>query len=359
MSVDARIRRGLTMIDKDLPVVDTIGAYEDLERGIRRDSRRRRVLIAAVAAIALVLSAATALLSRPGGGDVEPAPPLPTRVYYLDDDGGVSYVAGDGSRQSLPATNVDRFALSPDGHQLAYIGGGPEGQRRGLWIVDADGSNGHRITLCARCIPGWGLAWSHDGTRLAFVTSRPGEPTWQVRVRTLATGEELELEERDVLSGVAFSPDDEHLALVVGSENPVVSTIDVGDRLASLRPVSPSHRAVQAPVWSQDGTTIYYTASDTEPDPTRSDTDTPLDLLRVSDVYALDVTAGQERQVTHAVVGERYYVVQPHGDRFLTTHADSSGDPIIGWLSQDGSSFEPILEPTGRPLTGLSAELQP
>lgn len=51
MSVDARIRKGLTMIEKELPEVDTVASYENLERDTRHGDRRRRTLIAAAAAV--------------------------------------------------------------------------------------------------------------------------------------------------------------------------------------------------------------------------------------------------------------------------------------------------------------------
>jgi len=56
MSVDARIRRGITMIENNLPEVDTLEAYENLERDIRRDSRRRRAVIGAAAAAAVLVA---------------------------------------------------------------------------------------------------------------------------------------------------------------------------------------------------------------------------------------------------------------------------------------------------------------
>ena len=51
MSVDARIRKGLTMIEKELPEVDTLDSSKNLERDTRRGDRRRRALIAAAAAV--------------------------------------------------------------------------------------------------------------------------------------------------------------------------------------------------------------------------------------------------------------------------------------------------------------------
>ena len=54
MSLDARIREGLTMIDKTLPEVDARAGLDDLHREIARDTRRRRVAIIAAAAAVLI-----------------------------------------------------------------------------------------------------------------------------------------------------------------------------------------------------------------------------------------------------------------------------------------------------------------
>ena len=81
MSVDARIREGLTMIDNQLPEVDTLEGYENLERDVRRDSQRRRALIGVAAAA--VLAAGAAVVLNWGGEEKPepaPAPPLPNKV---------------------------------------------------------------------------------------------------------------------------------------------------------------------------------------------------------------------------------------------------------------------------------------
>jgi hypothetical protein len=73
MSVDSRIRKGLTMIDKKLLAVDTAAGYEDLQREVRRDTRRRRALLGAVAAAVLIVTTGGVLLSRSDQRQVQPA----------------------------------------------------------------------------------------------------------------------------------------------------------------------------------------------------------------------------------------------------------------------------------------------
>ena len=53
-------------------------------------------------------------------------------------------------------------------------------------------------------------------------------------------------------------------------------------------------------------------------------------------MYAVDAATGEERQITHAAIGERYYIVHAYGDWFLTTHAVSMGDSKGDVTSWDG-----------------------
>jgi hypothetical protein len=73
MSVDTRIRKGLTMIEKSLPTVDTVEGYQNLQREVRRGTWRRRALIGAAAAAVLVVSTCAVLLNWNGQNNAEPA----------------------------------------------------------------------------------------------------------------------------------------------------------------------------------------------------------------------------------------------------------------------------------------------
>lgn len=73
MSVDARVREGLTMIDKKLPTVDTVEGYENLELEVRRRTHRRRALVGVAAAAVLVVTTGAMLLNRNNQSSVQPA----------------------------------------------------------------------------------------------------------------------------------------------------------------------------------------------------------------------------------------------------------------------------------------------
>lgn len=357
MSVDARIRQGLTMIEDKLPAVDTVEGYEDLERDIRRDTRRRRVLIAAAAAAVLIVSAGAVLLNRGGGDEVEPAPPptLPDKVAYFDDNGGVSFVAQDGTRQTFDAKNVDRLAFSPDGQQVAYITVNGSTDARRLWISDVDGT--HRVRQpapCAGCQPGFGVTWSNDGTRLAYSEFTPGKKPAQLRIRTVGTGREqvFDLPARSDARGPRFSPDDRKLAInLSGDAGAYVAVIDSAEGISSLTRVSDIHTQVQAPAWSEDGQTVYFTATTTGEDTN--------DVTASIDLFAVGADGSDLRQITHAAAGERFFGAQPYQGRFLISRAQGAEPWEIGWLSGDGSTFTPMKGEDGKPLLGNAPVLQP
>ncbi len=69
------------------------------------------------------------------------------------------------------AYNEYGFAWSPDSRQILY---GRE-NREGIYVIDADGRNDHRVTRDSPRPIAWGaLAWSPDGRSIAYATNRTG-----------------------------------------------------------------------------------------------------------------------------------------------------------------------------------------
>jgi hypothetical protein len=357
MSVDARIRKGLTMIEKELPGVDPLAEFEDLERDIRRGSRRRRALIGAAAAVVVAAAASAVLLNQHHESQMSPARnTMPNRVTTFDQGGRLSYVADDGSRQIVPAKNVDRFALSPDGNQIAYTTySNKHWVARKLWLAKADGTDPHQVAMpCDTCQPGYGVAWSHDGSRLLYVVWPGKNKAAQVRIRNVATGTDrvfrmpLGVDPR----GPSFSPDDQSVALnVSGEAGSYVATFEPAKGMSSLEPVGDTHNEVQYPSWSADGRTVYFTA--TTSGQSSGETDASNDL------YAVNADGSDLRMVTHAVDGERFFGAVPYKNQFLISRARGNGPYVVGWLSLDGSTFTPMKGPDGKPVLGNTAQIQP
>jgi Tol biopolymer transport system component len=355
MSVDARIRRGLTMIEKELPTVDTVEGFDSLERDIRRDRNRRRTVIGVAAAAAVLVAASGAfLVHRDSGNEIHPAPPphQHAKVYYFDNDGKVSYVGDDGARQTLPVNNVDRVAFSSGG-QVAYIT--DDGKTRSLWIADTDGSNAQQQPAsCDGCKPGYGVTWSNDGRRLAYAVFTPGHDPTQLRVLTVGSDDALTFDMPRGCDprGPRFSPDDQSLAFNLSChDGEHVATLDPNVATSTPTKVAGSWSQVQVPSWSRDGETLYFTAT--------TSGDNTNDVTASIDVFAVGADGTNLRQITHAAPGERYFGATPVGNGFLVSRAEGSAPSEVGWLSADGSTFTPKKDSNGEPLLGSQPRLQP
>lgn len=88
-------------------------------------------------------------------------------IYVMDSDGSnIVRLTGFGG------DSLDDYAptWSPDGQRIAFVRGKiPPGGAGKLWVIDADGSNGH--VLLDQPLVDF-PAWSPDGTRIAFELGR-------------------------------------------------------------------------------------------------------------------------------------------------------------------------------------------
>jgi Tol biopolymer transport system component len=128
---------------------------------------------------------ANASLSPDGSQMVYASWPRGAGIYVIDTDGGRPHLLRKGGRRQWYSgppgsdgwarTSLEDPAFSPDGTKIAYIDGMHDGGN-GLRVMDADGSH-VRVLLDSNgelsdgiSIPDCegALAWSPDGTRLAF-----------------------------------------------------------------------------------------------------------------------------------------------------------------------------------------------
>jgi hypothetical protein len=125
-------------------------------------------VVAAAATLGFLLVAARAEAAFPGGNGK-----IAYQLVRFSSQGveskDISVMDADGSKPTQLTTSDDGWssdpAWSPDGTQIAFSRLVDFGVPLELWIMDADGSNPHRIpTGVSSIIP----AWSPDATKIAF-----------------------------------------------------------------------------------------------------------------------------------------------------------------------------------------------
>jgi len=106
-----------------------------------------------------------------------------TKVVFVGWDAGLYVIDADGGTPRLIARSYMAWwlgspAWSPDGSRIAYTvyeEGGPEGFTFQIWTVKPDGTDSRRLIDLGACGGGdcsGGLAWSPDGSMLAFHSMR-------------------------------------------------------------------------------------------------------------------------------------------------------------------------------------------
>ena len=317
MSVDDRVRRGL----KEVVPADPSGVYERIvERRVRRRIARRMQSVALAIAVVTGTVGGVALLSRAFWSREAPAGPA------ITGNGIIAYAVPDAKATDSGghALTLRIYTIEPSGgqtRQIASVEGGaggldwsPDGQRLafgvwqegGVYVVDADGSNPHRVVD-----DGLQPSWSPDGERLAYagydgeihvvdgdgsnesvLTDLSGSatsPDWSPDGRSIAfvgpgpedhrQGWDIYVMDADGSNVVdvtnhpavdldpAWSPDGAVILFRSRRAMPVGSTPEgeFNERLYTIHPngsglseLTTTTTITQSPVWSPDGTKIAF-----------------------------------------------------------------------------------------------------
>jgi TolB protein len=186
-------------------------------------------------------------------------------------------------------------AWSPDGRQIAYLAAGTYfGENgyagpAGLFVMDADGSDKHRIT--GRGNPGSNVAWSPRGNTIAFVADND---IWAID----ATGGNL----RRVFNGqgrptedMTWSPEGRQLAFAHGDGQDFEVFLINADG-TGLRNLTDNDRFQdREPSWSPDGKALAFS--------TNRDGN--------YEIYVMNANGGNPTRVTDTSVEERSPVWSP------------------------------------------------
>lgn len=142
--------------------------------------------------------------------------------------------------------------------RIAYISavGVGSDQNYQLFVADADGFNPQAVVGSPE--PLLSPSWSHDGTRLAYVSFEKGNSA--IYVQNVATGQrELVSSSKGINGAPSFSPDGRYLAMALSySGNP---EIYVRDLVTGQKTQITRHWSIDTePVWSPDSKWIYFTS---------------------------------------------------------------------------------------------------
>ena len=105
-----------------------------------------------------------ALATAIGVLPVGAAPPVGSRIAYVR-AGAIYVLTGTVERRLTHDSDDARPRWSPDGQRIAYV------HAHGLWVINSDGTGGRVLANG----PAGGPAWSPDGQHLAFAASCEGQ----------------------------------------------------------------------------------------------------------------------------------------------------------------------------------------
>ena len=290
--------------------------------------------------------------------------------------------------QYLDMETVSNPQLSPDGAEIIYTRGWidrmEDRRASSLWIMDSDGAHNRFL------IHGSSPRWSPDGTRYLYLAE--GEPTGRqifVQWRTIAGPATQVTRLEQAPSNVRWSPDGKWIAFtafVPGDKgwgiNPpgkpdgakwttsprvVEDLVYRRDRVGFYEPgythvfvVSAEggtarqltdgdwHHGRGGIAWTPDGSEILFSSLRTE--------DAPW-AWRESEIYAVNTTSGDIRQLTTRRGPDSNPVVSPDGRRVAYTGYDFSDDTYIAQrlyvMNIDGSGSKVLTESLDRSPRGL------
>ncbi len=280
----------------------------------------------------------------------ESGPDRDTDIYLVNPD-------GSDLQRLTKGKNAWESDWSPDRTKILFTSTLHGGEME-VYVMDADGSNVHRLTHTpGEGTSSWAADWSPDGKQIAFTSNRDGSPEgydgYDVYVMDADGSNIRRLTREDGADGSsAWSPDGRTLAFMSSRDDKsrseiYVMTVD-GSKAWRL---THDKRQAGRPAWSPDGERITFQS-------TRTNRKQAYDGAEF-EIYVMDADGANIQRLTHRPNADGHpdwspdgtkIVFTVYGDQEATGNSDEHG--IIYVMDADGTNVQRLTfggRPQGHP----------